>query len=454
MTAAEPRTALESATRRRFLVTRWPWRCAGYLLTTPVPVLAAAVPFGLFALPLAEALSSRHGAGARLLLGAFGILLVAGIGPLVALPLAEVERRRLRLVDSRPVVPARAARAPGAPGADAWPWPSPVRYGDAAVWREMGYAVLLVTVVPVLYGAFLVFALVVAGLVLSPLLARGAGQPVALGVAEVATPADAIPYALLGAVLLAALPYLAAMLAGAHGAVARALLGRDRDERLRAELVEVARSRARLVDAFESERRRIERDLHDGAQQRLLGLTLQLGLARVDLAPDSDAGRSVAEAHEQAKLLMDELRELIRGIHPRVLTDRGLPAALRELADRSAVPVTVRADLPGRLAPHEEGTAYFVAAEALANVAKHSRATRASVSVRSRDGMLVLEVEDDGCGGADPALGTGLTGLADRVAVVDGRMLLSSPAGGPTVLRVEMPCSRLSGWSSPRTASC
>ncbi|MEV5825768.1 sensor domain-containing protein [Spirillospora sp. NPDC052242] len=440
MTAAEPRTALESATRRRFLLTRWPWRCAGYLLTTPIPVLAAAVPFGLFALPWAEALSSPHGVGARLLLGALGVLLVAGIGPLVALPLAEVERRRLRLVDSRPVRP----RATGAAAADVWPW-SPVRYGDAAVWREMGYAFLLVTVVPVLYGAFLVFALVVAGLVLSPLLARGAGQPVALGVAEVATPTGAIPYALLGAVLLAALPYLAALLAGAHGAVARALLGRDRDERLRAELVEVARSRARLVDAFEAERRRIERDLHDGAQQRLLGLTLQLGLARVDIPPDSDAGRSVAEAHEHAKLLMGELRELIRGIHPRVLTDRGLPAALRELADRSPVPVTVRADLPGRLAPHEEGTAYFVAAEALANVAKHSRATRASVTVRIRDGMLVLEVEDDGCGGADPALGTGLTGLADRVAVVDGRMLLSSPAGGPTVLRVESPCSRPSG---------
>ncbi|GGV10933.1 histidine kinase [Actinomadura cremea] len=406
-------------------------------------MLAAAVPFGLFALPWAEALSSRHDVAARLLLGALGVLLVAGIGPLVAVPVAEVERRRLRMVDARPVLPARArARATGA---DPWPW-SPVRYGEAAVWREMGYALLLVTVAPVLYGAFLVYVLVVAGLVLSPLLARGGGQPVALGVVEVATPVTAVPYALAGIALLAVLPYLAALLAGAHGAVARALLGRGRDERLQAELVEVSRSRARLVDAFEAERRRIERDLHDGAQQRLLGLTLQLGLARVDLPPGSDAGRSVAEAHEQAKLLMVELRELIRGIHPRVLTDRGLPAALRELADRSPVPVTVEADLPGRLSRHEEGTAYFVAAEALANVAKHSRATRARLTVRLQDdGVLVLEVEDDGRGGAAPALGTGLTGLADRAAVIDGRMLLSSPAGGPTVLRVELPCSRPSG---------
>jgi signal transduction histidine kinase len=150
----------------------------------------------------------------------------------------------------------------------------------------------------------------------------------------------------------------------------------------------------------------------------------------------------VTEAHEQAKLLMEELRELIRGIHPRVLTDRGLPAALRELADRSPVPVTVETDLPERLPPHEEGTAYFVAAEALSNIAKHSDARRGRISVRLRGDTLTMEIEDDGKGGANPSLGSGLTGLADRVAVIDGRMLLSSPAGGPTVLRVEFPCSR------------
>ncbi len=305
----------------------------------------------------------------------------------------------------------------------------------------MVYACLLVTVAPILYGALLMVVLLDIGLVLSPLLARD-GSPVALGLVEVSNPGEAVPYTLAGLALCCALPYLAALLAGAHGAVARALLGHGSGERLRAELVEVARSRARLVDAFEAERRRIERDLHDGAQQRLIGLTLQLGLARMDLPSGSAAGRSVANAHEEAKLLMDELRELIRGIHPRVLTDRGLAAALGELADRSPVAVDVRADLPGRLPAHEEGTAYFVAAEALANVAKHSGAGRASVSAHVDDDVLVVEIEDDGHGGADPARGTGLTGLADRVAVIDGRMLLSSPAGGPTLLRVELPCSR------------
>ncbi|MFB4298147.1 sensor histidine kinase [Actinomadura sp. NTSP31] len=437
MTAAEPRTALEAASGRRFLITAWPWRCAGYLLTTPVPMLAAAVPFGLLILPWAAALSSRQASGARLLLAAIGVLLVAGIGPLVALPIAEVERRRLRLVDARPIVSGHSRVS----GSEPRTW-SMVRYGEAAIWREMGYACLLVTVVPVLYGALLVYVFAVGGLLFSPLLAQGAGEPVTLGLAKVATPVDAVPYAMVGLALLPTIPYFGALLAGAQGAVARALLGRGSGQQLRAELVEVSRSRARLVDAFEAERRRIERDLHDGAQQRLIGLTLKLGMARIDLPGDSEAGRSVAEAHEQAKLLMDELRELIRGIHPRVLTDRGLPAALRELADRSPLPVTVEVDLPERLPPHEEGTAYFVAAEALSNIAKHSDAENARITVRLHDGTLAMEVEDNGKGGADPALGTGLTGLADRVAVIDGRMLLSSPAGGPTVLRVEFPCSR------------
>ncbi|WP_433146915.1 sensor histidine kinase [Actinomadura nitritigenes] len=437
MTVSAPRTALEAAAGRRYLISSWPWRCAGYLVSTPVPVLAAAVPFGLLVLPWAAALSSRHGVGARLLLVALGVLFVAGLGPLVALPVAEVERRRLRLVDVRPIVSGHSR----VNGSEPRTW-SLVRYGEAAIWREMAYASLLVTVVPVLYGALLMYVFAVGGLLFSPLLAQGDGEPVSLGLTKVATPADAVPYAIGGLALLPTIPYFAAVLAGAHGAMARSLLGRGSGERLRAELVEVSRSRARLVDAFEAERRRIERDLHDGAQQRLIGLTLKLGMARVDLPADSDAGRSVTEAHEQAKLLMEELRELIRGIHPRVLTDRGLPAALRELADRSPVPVTVETDLPERLPPHEEGTAYFVAAEALSNIAKHSDARSGRISVRLRGDTLTMEIEDDGKGGANPSLGSGLTGLADRVAVIDGRMLLSSPAGGPTVLRVEFPCSR------------
>ncbi|MGH3682244.1 MAG: sensor histidine kinase, partial [Natronosporangium sp.] len=218
------------------------------------------------------------------------------------------------------------------------------------------------------------------------------------------------------------------------------LLGGGAAVQLRAELVEVARSRARLADAFETERRRIQRDLHDGAQQKLVSLTMQLGLARLDLPPGSPAVDSVNAAYDQARQLMDELRALIHGIAPQLLTELGLPAALDELAEQCPVPVTVQTHPSGRPPSQIEHAAYFAAAEALTNVAKHSGATRASVTVRQDGDVLTVEIGDNGHGGADPDRGTGLTGLADRMAVAGGRMLLSSPTGGPTLLRVELPC--------------
>lgn len=294
--------------------------------------------------------------------------------------------------------------------------------------------------VPAAYGGVLILVLMVGLYIVSPLLVSGA-DPVALGIGQVATVTEALPYAVTGIALLPAVPYALALLAGAHGAVARALLSDDASARLRAELVEVSRSRARLVDAFEAERRRIERDLHDGAQQRLVALTLQLGMARLDLPPDSPAATAVATAHEQAKELMAELRRVIRGIHPRTLTDHGLPAALRELADHTPIPVEVHADIPRRPPAAVEATAYFVAAEALSNVVKHSGAARASITATMRHDTLTVDVWDDGLGGADPERGTGLTGLADRASVVDGRLYVSSPPGGPTLIRVELPCN-------------
>jgi signal transduction histidine kinase len=252
---------------------------------------------------------------------------------------------------------------------------------------------------------------------------------------QVGTVAEAWSCTAIGLAGLVALTYLAAGLSGVQAQLARALLTGSPGERLKAELVEVSASRARLVDAFEAERRRIERDLHDGAQQRLVSLTIQLGLARVDLP----GNRAVAAAHEQAKELMAELREFIRDIHPQVLTDHGLADALDDLADRVPLPVTIDAEI-GRLPAAVESAAYFVVSEALTNVVKHSAATEAEVRARRQEDALVVEVADNGRGGADPAHGTGLTGLADRVAVVGGRMLLSSPTGGPTRLRVEIPC--------------
>jgi signal transduction histidine kinase len=441
MPAATPQTAIEAVTRRRFLVSGWPWRSAAYLVTTVPLVLAAGVPLGLLAAPWAVLLRSLTAweepslAGFALLLVG-GAVLLAVLGPAVALPLAAVERRRLRIVDSRPV--GSGHRRP--PGVGPGPWLR-TRYTEAATWRELAYAALLCTVVPVAYLAALILLMLVGVLAASPLLVTGDG-PVSLGVGEVTTAGDAVPYMIAGIALLPAVPYLLALLAGAQGALARVLLSAGAGSQLRAELVEVSRSRARLVDAFEAERHRIERDLHDGAQQRLVGLTLQLGLARLDLPGDTPAGRAVASAHDQAKQLMAELRELIHGIRPQVLTDLGLPAALRELADQAPIPVTVHADLPVRPPPHVETAAYFVAAEALANVAKHSGATTAGVTATRHGDTLTVEVRDDGRGGADPARGSGLTGLADRVSVVDGRMFVSSPAGGPTLVRVELSCSR------------
>ena len=420
-------TVLRAVADRRFLFGAWPWRAAAFLAST-VPVgVAVAFPFGLLGLPwlVLVARGSPSVSDVPLLVG--GSVALAAFGPLVALPLADVERARLRLVDER------VLRSEHRAAADAWTWLR-TRYTEAATWRELGYALLLVTAGPVVYGLVLMVPVLLISWLLAPF-AVGDG-PVALGLGTVDTQAQALPFAVAAVLLLPAVPYLLAVVAGAHAAVATALLG-TRD--LRAELIEVTRSRARLADAFEAERQRIERDLHDGAQQRLISLSLQLGVARLLLDEEAPAGAAVADAHRQAKELMTELRELIHGIRPQLLTDLGLPDALRELADRSPVPADVRASLPGRPAPHLETTAYFVVAEALTNVAKHSGAERVAVTVAREADVLTVEILDDGRGGADPGGGTGLTGLADRVAAVDGRMLLASPAGGPTRLRVELP---------------
>ena len=315
---------------------------------------------------------------------------------------------------------------------------------------------MLATVAPAASVAALTFGLLVALYAVSPLVLlaqRPGGGPVALGLWSASTVAETAPFAIAGIVLLPVVGYVWTVVAGGAADLARRLLVGGEDE-MRAELVEVSRSRARLADAFDAERRRIERDLHDGAQQRLVSLTLQLGLARLDVPAGSRAGQSLASAHDQAKQLMTELRELIHGIQPQVLTDLGLPAALGEIADRSPVPVRVDAVLAARPEPRVEYTAYFVVSEALANVAKHvGAAGTARVTVRRAAGpdastpdMLTVEVTDDGGGGADPARGTGLAGLADRVAVMGGRMLLSSPDGGPTTVRAELPC----GPDAPR----
>ena len=439
MRTGTPQTALEAITWRRLLISSWPWRSAGYVLITLPAAVVAAAGLAIPAIPWLFLAASGYQAGVIVLLILLGGVLITALGPLIAIPVAALGRWRLRIVDTRPPGPGHWKTA-AATGPGSW---LRARYGDPAAWREAGYACLLATVVPALCVAALLAVLLSGTLIASPFLVmaqKPGGGPVTLAVGQASTVGQTVPYLIAGIVMLPLVPYLMTLVAGADAAVARALLlGRSAD-RLRAELTEVSRSRARLADAFEAERRRIERDLHDGAQQKLVSLTMQLGLAGLDLPPGSPAAGSVAAAHEQAKQLMADLRELIRGIQPQVLTDLGLPAALTDLADSSPIPVTVDAHLESRLPGQIENTAYFAVAEALTNIAKHSGATSASVTARRHDGMLTIEVSDSGRGGANPDRGTGLTGLADRVAVAGGRMLLSSPPGGPTVLRVEVPC--------------
>jgi signal transduction histidine kinase len=212
------------------------------------------------------------------------------------------------------------------------------------------------------------------------------------------------------------------------------------DAELQTRLEELRESRARIVEAGFAERRRVERDLHDGAQQRLLALALDLRLARSTLDRDPGAAAELLDAAAGGLTeATEELRELARGIHPPVLADRGLAAALDALASRSSVPVTVDADTSERPPAAVEAAAYFVASEALTNVARHANAESAAVKVRRADGRLEVEVRDDGDGGADPAEGSGLRGLSDRVAALDGSIEVESAAGFGTVLRASIP---------------
>jgi len=213
----------------------------------------------------------------------------------------------------------------------------------------------------------------------------------------------------------------------------------------------LARSRAGLVAAADAERRRIERDLHDGAQQRLVSLAMNLGMARERFESESEPVRqAIAAAHDEAVLALTELREFIRGLHPAVLSDRGLGPALSGLAARAPLPVRLRVDVPRPASPGVEAVAYFIVSEAIANVVKHAQATRAEVTVMRADDVLRITVTDDGRGGAAPLVpaagdgtgshGTGLRGLAQRAAAVDGTLSIDSPPGGPTVITAELPC--------------
>jgi signal transduction histidine kinase len=210
---------------------------------------------------------------------------------------------------------------------------------------------------------------------------------------------------------------------------------------LRARLEELRGSRARIIEATEAERQRLERDLHDGAQQRLVALSLELGLLEERFEGDPEAKTVLDQTRREVAESLRELRELARGIHPAVVTVHGLAIALKTLAARAPLPVRLRIDLAGRLPERQEVAAYYVVSESLTNVAKYARASSAAVDVRHTDGRLFVEIVDDGIGGADTRRGSGLRGLADRVEALGGRLRVWSPAGGGTRVEAEIPCA-------------
>jgi signal transduction histidine kinase len=247
--------------------------------------------------------------------------------------------------------------------------------------------------------------------------------------------------AVLSAALLLAAPWLARAVARADEAAGRALLGPSRGEELAMRVESLARSRAEIVAATDAERRRIERDLHDGTQRRLVSLAMHLGMARERLTDAPEPVRQVIEqAHDEATEALAELRQLVRGLHPAVLDDRGLDAALSGIAANAPLPVRLRVDVATRCAPAIEAVAYFVVSEALTNVVKHAGASRAEVTVERTGDRLRVVVADDGHGGATLEPDGGLRGLAQRAAAVDGTLTLDSPPGGPTTITVELPC--------------
>jgi signal transduction histidine kinase len=243
-----------------------------------------------------------------------------------------------------------------------------------------------------------------------------------------------------GAALALLIPSAIVALADLEASVAAALLGISARDRLDDRLEHLASTRSEMVDLAESERRRIERDLHDGAGQQLVSLAMTLGMAKEKLATaPEDAKGLIDEAHDEAKRALSDLRDLVRGISPAILNDRGLGAALSAVTARSTIPVTLVVDVPDRLDPAVEGIAYFVVCEAMSNATRHAAASRLHVEVRQEATTLQVEVTDDGRGGADAARGTGLRGLAGRVAAVDGTFEVTSPPGGPTVVRAVLP---------------
>ncbi|MDF5758368.1 histidine kinase [Spongiactinospora sp. TRM90649] len=303
---------------------------------------------------------------------------------------------------------------------------------SATLWKQLLYHLLagpLLGVAGFIAGVATWSACLVAAVVAVQLRLAGAGW-VALAPAAGAL------------ALFVVVPWLLAGITALDTATARALLGPSVKDELARRVETLRVSRTEVVEAADAERRRIERDLHDGTQQRLVSLALNLGMARATFTELPEPARElIVRSHEEAKQALKELRDVVQGLHPAVLNDQGLDAALSGLAARAPFPVRLSVETPERVPPVVEAVAFFVVSEALTNVAKHAGASGAEVTVRREDGVLRLAVRDDGRGGADAAKGSGLRGLAQRAGSVDGTLRVESPHGGPTTIEAVLPCA-------------
>jgi signal transduction histidine kinase len=363
-----------------------------------------------------------------------GLLPAVYVFAALAAPLAVLHAVRFASVLQRErfraLLGVEIAAPPWAPGTGWRRLVRPWRVGST--WRQLAYHLFAAVLAPLGGGAVVVCwaAPVLAALWAADMMGPGVGR--------------ALWFAAAGALLLAA-PWVARGLVRADIAAARVLLGPGRAAELAVRVETLARSRAQLMAAADTERRRVERDLHDGVQQRLVSLAMNLGMARAAYGDDENLPTEVRDvivaAHDEATAALAELRDFVRGLHPAVLNDRGLDAALSGVVARVPLPVRLRVDVAERCSPSIEAIAYFTVSEALANVVKHAGAARAEVTVTRADGRLSIVVTDDGRGGASAdGAGTGLRGLAQRAEAVDGTLTVLSPPGGPTTVTVDLPC--------------
>lgn len=396
----------------RFLASRWPWAALLFALSSALiaVLLVALIVPTLLLLPL------------------WGILL------------AVVDRRRLRLLGGQRV-PSGHVQVPRAERRN---WLN-IRLTEPATWREtlslLANLLLGAVSLTVLFfeGLFLAVLIVIPGMVSR----REVDINVFGDLRVVLGPDDWWQTVLAGLVTLPVAAYVNALLAALHGRCIRWLIA-PRTAEIDERVAGLTRSRAAIVDAHEHERRRIERDLHDGVQQELVAIAARLGLLELELAGGDRAASetALAAAQTQTERALQALRETVRGIHPAVLSDRGLAAALEDLAGRSAMPLLIEDRGFPRLSPAAEAAAYFFVAEAVTNAAKHTAASHLEVVLGADERSATVLARDRGHGGVDLARGSGLRGLSERADALGGRLTVDSPAGGPTVLLLELPMQR------------